>query len=368
MRSLFESTDVLFLQETWLYDTESDILNSVLPNCRHYCVSAMDDTDVVRLGRPHGGVAIGWKASLGLTIDSINVQNNRICAIKVVCNGTNYIFISIYMPVNNESFVSYREYGDVLNEISGLMQIYDDFLFVIGGDFNVNFGNQTSANKELLLQFIEDEDLQCISQVLDHDVVFTFESSLGNKSFIDNFLISKELYGNVSNFKVIIDGSNLSDHYPIQCSVKCNSFTVFENNFKNNVHWINDWNSATVNQIDHYKFVLNQVLDTLDFDFNVFSCNDFNCSDHSNAITAHLDKIVNSMILASDIAIPKRKITNKLGVPGWNDQVKPFKEKSILWTNIWKDAGCPSLLIYAKNQKTHDYKNLSKRLRKKRTI
>ena len=26
---------------------------------------------------------------------------------------------------------------------------------------------------------------------------------------------------------------------------------------------------------------------------------------------------------------------------GWNDFVKPYKEKSIFWNNIWKDAGSP---------------------------
>ena len=147
VKSLFASSDVLFLQETWLYDSESDMISTVLPNCRHHSVSAMNDSDVGRLGRPHGGVALAWKSSLDLVIDPINIQNNRICAIKVLCNGLNYILISIYMPVNDGPRQSYQEFGDVMHEISSLEQLHDDCILV-GGDFNIIFTAIHSQRKQ----------------------------------------------------------------------------------------------------------------------------------------------------------------------------------------------------------------------------
>ena len=47
------------------------------------------------------------------------------------------------------------------------------------------------------------------------------------------------------------------------------------------------------------------------------------------------------MIDAADICIPKVKSTNNKGMPGWNQYVQPYKDQSILWNNIWLEAGCP---------------------------
>ncbi len=36
-------------------------------------------------------------------------------------------------------------------------------------------------------------------------------------------------------------------------------------------------------------------------------------------------------------------MNGKRGVPGWNEFVKPYKDKSIFWNDVWKNAGSPGL-------------------------
>ena len=47
------------------------------------------------------------------------------------------------------------------------------------------------------------------------------------------------------------------------------------------------------------------------------------------------------MNLATELVIPVAKNNTKKGLPGWNEYVKPFKDKSIFWNDIWKSAGSP---------------------------
>ena len=52
------------------------------------------------------------------------------------------------------------------------------------------------------------------------------------------------------------------------------------------------------------------------------------------------------LISSADQTIPKKCKTNnskKDIIPGWNDHVKPYRDKSIAWHNTWKNAGSPRI-------------------------
>ena len=75
---------------------------------------------------------------------------------------------------------------------------------------------------------------------------------------------------------------------------------------------------------------------------NIVNCNNFKCGNHSHIIMNNLDDVIKCMIDASNLCIPKVKVKiNNNAMPGWNEYVKTYKHASIMWTNIWKDSGCP---------------------------
>ena len=83
---VFNNCDILLLQETWLHNFEHNNFSKILPRCQFSAVSAMDETDVQRVGRPYGGVAILWNKALKLSFNPISTISKRLCAINVKCN------------------------------------------------------------------------------------------------------------------------------------------------------------------------------------------------------------------------------------------------------------------------------------------
>ena len=60
--------------------------------------------------------------------------------------------------------------------------------------------------------------LNCFTSEFHHypnAIDFTYESSLGNRSYIDHFLYSTELCNKITNVQRLLDGHNLSDHHPL---------------------------------------------------------------------------------------------------------------------------------------------------------
>ncbi|CAL4139663.1 unnamed protein product, partial [Meganyctiphanes norvegica] len=68
INDVYNKCDILLLQETWLYNFESKQFNNIIQGCQYHAISAMDETDIMRVGRPFGGLAVLWKKNLALSI------------------------------------------------------------------------------------------------------------------------------------------------------------------------------------------------------------------------------------------------------------------------------------------------------------
>ena len=71
------------------------------------------------------------------------------------------------------------------------------------------------------------------------------------------------------------------------------------------------------------------------------------CSDHlchcpapSHFIYIFYDDIVSFLVDTGDKCIPRCKPPGKR-VPGWNDQVRDYRDASIFWDIIWQQCGSP---------------------------
>ena len=54
-----------------------------------------------------------------------------------------------------------------------------------------------------------------------------------------------------------------------------------------------------------------------------------------------LENITEILKKWANIVIPRLSVNGKPGIPGWNEFVKPYKDKSIFWNDVWKNAGSP---------------------------
>ena len=64
VQELCKQNDVIFLQETWLFEKDLPLLSDISQD--HYALdtSSINCSQSILTGRPHGGLAILWRKSL----------------------------------------------------------------------------------------------------------------------------------------------------------------------------------------------------------------------------------------------------------------------------------------------------------------
>ena len=342
---LFKQCQILLIQETWLYEFQSNIITKVLNDCLYYTVSTMNSNDIGRQGRPYGGLAIVWHKCLPFNILPIKTDNKRIACVTVTTDIIKLILINVYMPQNNNSQQSYEEFGDVLDEISSLIRTYANYNCLIGGDINIDFNKNNSLNITLMKRFLEIESLLCSNLKFKLKDLFTYESFDGSRSTIDHFIYNEPL--KIIQYDILVHGNNLSDHNPIYINIECNYMKIERNIKSMNDHEIKiNWNKVESGDIALYKEILDVHLNNIQVSDELISCVDLNCKAHSDEMFRFFNDINDAITMASDFALPKSKVEleindKKKGImPGWNKYVKPVKDYSVLLTELWKNQGC----------------------------
>ena len=339
IKNKFKNCDVLLLQETWLYNFEHKMFSKIIPDCQYHAVSTMDEAEVRRLGRPYGGCAVLWKKNLAVSVTPISTTSPRICAVAIKSEHVKTIVISVYMPSDDNSNNNYDIYGDVLYELSSIVGEYDDHDFIIGGDFNVDFSRINSRNLTLLKQFLQLEDLECKTLNILNDN-FT-RSDVNSRAFLDHFILSKNV--EYSNIEVLYDGDNLSDHNPVTIQTNQRVNITKPSTCRQRII---KWENATEENIKDYKNLLDHYLTEFNLPRSVINCNNFLCNCHNDIIIDKIDELMDIMTLCAELTIPVQTVNinnkDKRGIPGWNDFVKPYKDKSIFWNELWVSDGKPT--------------------------
>ena len=103
-----------------------------------------------------------------------------------------------------------------------------------------------------------------------------------------------------------------------------------------------NWDKASTVNIKNYKTQIEHYKNQYVIPDEIINCKDFLCKKHDEVILQKLDELFNILIVSAHDNIPVQNVNGKKGIPGWNDFVKPYKEKSIFWNDIWKSAGMPN--------------------------
>ena len=106
------------------------------------------------------------------------------------------------------------------------------------------------------------------------------------------------------------------------------------------------WKSATPEQKEYFKENLKTKLEELPIPECLLSCSDCKCKDEVHVqetdkfVVEALETLANSAdICAPEPIVPKGR--KKHVMPGWTNQVKPFRENAGFWFSVWKSAGRP---------------------------
>ena len=151
---LCERCDVLFLQETWLCEQELAMLSIIHKDFYSKGISSMNDADGMRKGRPHGGLAVLWRKTLGTACTVKSVDDTRLLMCTISEENKQITLLNTYLPCDDGGNVDdYRMY---LAKISSYLDTTYSAAF---GDFNGNISSTSHRFGNELISFCNSESL-----------------------------------------------------------------------------------------------------------------------------------------------------------------------------------------------------------------
>ncbi len=370
-RSIFS---FIFLQEHWLTPDFLFKLDVVAPGYTCFSVSSMESQTSAGLlrGRPFGGLAILVKESLR-KFCSVVQANERFIAVKF-CD---VLLINVYFPCSSRQ--DYKDISiDILSQLELVIESSDKV--IIGGDFNCNL-DVDNWSSNLLSDFMSNCGLlQCNKLCSKYDSLSAYtyvHESLEQYSYLDYFLISKNLSALLSDLQICYDELNFSDHMPVYIQLdnflKCNfasdvpaSAVPIAQGSVADVCLKYRWDHADL--MAYYEMTrkgLEPVLNNIK-NFKSFGKHDgmsLDENEHQNARYT-INYLYNGTVCAlSDAAqhiIPRIKVN---GLKFWWDQeMKDLKQKAMASNKLWIAAGRPRHgdIFVIRNSDKYKYKNTIK--------
>ena len=212
IRELCQSHDLIFLQETWLLDSELTMLSQVDCDFSAQGVSTMDTNNQLITGRPYGGLAILWAKKLGQCKPVIYKDSKHFMALEISVAGVTHIFVNVYMPYcysgNLDLFLS------CLSEIDTIISSASTPYVYFMGDFNSDVHKDHHLFGAELKSFCNDVNIVISDTEWLHDC-YTFLSSAHNTvSWLDHVICTNSAHHLLIDFEVLYDKVT-SDHFPM---------------------------------------------------------------------------------------------------------------------------------------------------------
>ena len=338
--------DVLCLQETWLLDVNMDKLSNIHPEFSYCGISGVDSSADVLLGRPHGGVSVLWRKSLDAVVSVIKCDNRRLSAIKLSLSAHFVVLIiCLYLPCDNQRIINeHEEFTDVLNDLELLLQCQAHDALILCGDFNTSFDRNNSHTRSLT-NFMQRNCLKCVWNHVNVVQDSTYVNlDLNQESCIDHYILTHNLYECVLSSFVYDSSLNPSHHRPVHLCIKIPVYHCDSSVGSGNVEPSVDWAKVNDFHIKAYQSYLDSLLADIDINDTALHCKDVNCncSLHTRFIDNMCDRLISACICAGSKTFPNssKSYRNK-GLPLWNEEIAPYREKAILWHNIWISCGRP---------------------------
>ena len=341
VKEIYNKCNFLLLQETWHCENEFiRKFKNDFPNSE--CISASKmDLDGIKTGRPYGGTAIYYHSCLKCKVEYIKTQSKSICALKIHAGSINILLLNVYMP-STDKRESIDEYSLILQEIRSICMKSTTQHIILGGDWNADV-NKNNMRTTLFKDFITDEKLMNSLDLNIANVPYTYENmrvTPSTFSTIDHFLISPNLGDIVVSYDTLFLHNDFSDHFPLKLTLDINveNFKMEEKVFKPCVAWY----KCSEASLEWYKEELDDKLLKINPHHEVFTCRDYNCTEHKEQTHNLYKSIINICTEASTKCLPHTSINQtKNVIPGWNEHVKEHARNARIWHDVWVQSGKP---------------------------
>lgn len=335
-------SDIVFLQEHWLFPADLCSLNSVHSDFMAFGVSSIDPSNGLLSGRPFGGVAVLWRKTLAPLVNPISFDDDRIIGLECCINGLKLLLLGVYLPYNTKH--NFDQYVYYLAKLKSIIDDHDSPHVCILGDFNADIIKQTEFGTELD-SFCHDANLMIADTLLlPPDSITHVNDGNGNEFWLDHIVCTQGLYSLIQD--IGIDTAIVSsDHFPI--FIKLALGTAHNNLDLNEVsestdRWLVDWSSVEETSVHAFTEAVNTELSKVAIPYEAVHCRADSCDAHNNDISAYYEQILNGIRNASRSTVATKLGNHKTRViPGWSEFVD---EKHTLLGDIyslWALVGKP---------------------------
>ena len=191
-------------------------------------ISSVDTSSELLQGRPHGGLAILWRESIGTRCSFVETDDPRLMVMEYeMDNGCKLVIINVYLPYcsnnNLQDFIFYLAKIDMLVNECGSPYV------IVGGDFNSHVTSQGPATHMFgreLVRFVNDSGLIISDCEILPEESYTYLSEAHlSTSLLDHFVTTGNVHDLIENMYVTYD-TVTSDHHPLICNLKVSKANV----------------------------------------------------------------------------------------------------------------------------------------------
>ena len=182
--------------------------------------------------------------------------------------------------------------------------------------------------------------------------MFTYLRDDGTaSSWPDHFLCDPSLARFLCQFSRFEFGSNLSDHFPLLCSLSIDLSDCCPpppNPPSAAAKVCIAWHAVTPELAASYCSLLSSCLPP--FPACVRDCCDPTCTQHHAFLDGFCEQLSRCILDSALVVFPK--VRQSSSVPGWNNSARLLKEKANFWYTVWCEAGSPSVGVLHQLKRT----------------
>ena len=355
VKNVLMNTDILLLQEIWMYKQDLPYLNCFCPGFHGTGEATRDTRQQLYDGRPSGGVAILWRTEIEPYITEVKFGLDWLVGIKISVEDRNVILLSAYLP--HQSHENEEEFLYKTGQLLSIIHDFDHANIIVAGDINAHVGPNPSQFGRQLISLCQDNDLVLTSSRLPANSFTYVSDSWGTTSWLDHCICTPSADSIVTDLKILYNMST-SDHIPIE--FKLNIDNIIPEICINSSSEKITWDKLSQERLDQYWVNTYNLLNNLYIPNEALNCRNVNCTNrsHFEAINLYYNTIVGT-IKTSSLVLQQRSTAagsrnTARSRPGWNDHVKEVQRASIEAFQIWRESGMPTQgPIYEYKKSTH---------------
>ena len=318
---LCDNSDIVFLQEHWLFPSDLPLLNNAHKDFMSYGISSIDPSDSLIMGRPYGGVGVLWNSKLASLVRPMSFHDDRIIGLEFSDDNQKVLLLGVYLPYDTKR--NFDQYAYYLAKLKSIIDDYDSPHVCILGDFNADIVKRSDFGQELK-SFCYDMKLMIADVLLLPSSSITHvNDGSGTESWLDHIVCTNGFHSLLSGVGIDLSIAS-SDHFPIflDLQFKPTNDCAHEAPGRGS-RWVVDWSSVSDSDIDAFENAVERELSDIAVPYEVLHCSLDSCHMHDDKICMFYDQIIQCVTTASRSTIAKkRRDVPKRVIPGWSEFVE----------------------------------------------